>query len=326
MISFKRIFGLVLGLFVAGIVLLIAMNIRADKPLAELKAKYATPASRFIPINGMPVHYRDEGPRQDSVPIVLLHGTGASLLTWNGWADTLTQHRRVIRLDLPAYGLTGPREDGPREDGPRQDTNAYSGAYYVTFLHNFLNRLGVTRCDMVGNSLGGMIAWRYALAYPAGVRRLVLIDAAGYPSQSASVPLAFRLARVPVLNQLLTYITPRSVIEQSLRNVYADPNRVTDALVDQYMDMALRAGNRRAFIARLQNQTLDSTYQQIPRINQRTLILWGKQDNLIPVSNARRFQQDLPNDTLLVMPGAGHVPMEELPRQSVLIAQPFLNQ
>ncbi len=316
MTSFKRVFRLILVLLVVGIVLLIAVNIRADKPLTELKAKYATPASQFMAMNDMPVHYRDEGPRQDSIPIVLLHGTGASLLTWNGWADTLMQHRRVIRLDLPAYGLTG----------PRQDTNTYSGAYYVSFLHDFLNRLGVTRCDVVGNSLGGMIAWRYALAYPAAVRRLVLIDAAGYPSQSTSVPLAFRLARVPVLNQLLTYITPRSVIEQSLRNVYADPDRVTDALVDQYMYMALRTGNRQAFIARLGNQTPDSTYRQMSRITQRTLILWGQQDRLIPVSNARRFQQDLSNDTLVIMPNAGHVPMEEMPRQSVQIAQPFLNQ
>jgi len=321
MTSFTRVFRLVLGMLVVGIVLLIALNIRADKPLAELKAKYATPASQFMPINGMPVHYRDEGPRHDSVPIVLLHGTGASLLTWNVWADTLTQHRRVIRLDLPAYGLTG-----PRQDDSNTETNAYSGAYYVAFLHNFLSQLGVTRCDVVGNSLGGMIAWRYALGYPAAVRRLVLIDAAGYPSQSTSVPLAFRLARVPVLNQLLTYITPRSVIEQSLRNVYADPDRVTDALVDQYMNMALRTGNRQAFIARLANQTPDSTYRQMPRINQRTLILWGQQDRLIPVSNARRFQQDLPNDTLIIMPNAGHVPMEELPRQSIQMTQPFLNQ
>ncbi len=322
MTSLKRVLWLIPGLLATGVILVMVMNIRADKSLAELKAAYATSASQFMPINGMPVHYRDEGPRQDSIPIVLLHGTGASLLTWNVWADTLTQHRRVIRLDLPAYGLTGPHRGNSRQD----TTAVYSGAYYVAFLHDFLSRLGVTHCDVVGNSLGGMIAWRYALSYPAAVRRLVLIDAAGYPSQSTSVPLAFRLARVPVVNQLLSYVTPRSVIEQSLRNVYADPDRVTNALVDQYMDMVLRAGNRQAFVDRLQNQAPDSAYRQIPRINQRTLILWGQQDRLIPVGNARRFQQDLPNDTLVIMPNAGHVPMEELPRQSIQIVQPFLNQ
>ncbi len=310
-------------LFILGIIAaLIISNYRADIPVKTLKNKYANAASRFIDVDGMSVHYRDEGPKADSTPLVLLHGTGASLLTWDAWVDDLTQDstgthpsHRIIRLDLPAYGLTGPNRD-----------NTYSVSYYARFLHDFLTKLGVSRCDLGGNSLGGGIAWTYALTYPDNVRNLILIDASGYPLQSKSVPIAFRLAQVPILKDLLVNITPRSLIEESIRNVYADDSRVTDMLVDQYMDMALREGNRKAFISRIATPLSDSTYLKIPTLQQRTLVLWGAQDYLIPVDNAYRFHRDLPNDTLVVIPNVGHVPMEEMPTKSVRIVRAFLDK
>lgn len=308
----KRLIRWVLFFFLGLLAALLVANYHQDLPLETLKAKYATGASSFVDVDGLSVHYRDEGPRTDSVPLVLIHGTGASLLTWDGWVADLARDHRVIRLDLPAYGLTGPNQ-----------TNQYEGDYYARFVRTFLQKLGVTRCDMGGNSLGGGVSWRYALMYPAEVRNLILVDAGGYPMQARKVPIAFRLARVPILKDVLVNITPRSLIEKSLRNVYADDSRVTDALIDQYMDMALRAGNRKAFISRMSG-TPDSTYQRIPTIRQRTLVLWGEQDGLIPIESAERFHRDLPNDTLVVMPNAGHVPMEELPRESVRIVRAFL--
>ncbi len=305
-----RLFLLLLLVLLAGYLII---NYRSDIPVETLKAKYATGASRFLTVDDLSVHYRDEGPRTDSVPLVLIHGTGASLLTWNAWVTDLARDHRVIRLDLPAYGLTGPNQ-----------TNTYGGDYYAQLLHTFLQKLGVSRCDMGGNSLGGGVSWRYALNYPTEVRNLILVDAGGYPMQSKSVPIAFRLARVPVLKDLLVNITPRSIVENSLRNVYVDQSRVTDALVDQYMDMARRTGNRQAFIARMGTPISDSTYLKIPTIRQRTLVLWGAKDYLIPVENAERFHRDLPNDTLVVMPNAGHVPMEELPDETVRIVRMFL--
>jgi pimeloyl-ACP methyl ester carboxylesterase len=116
------------------------------------------------------------------------------------------------------------------------------------------------------------------------------------------------------------------LIEESIRNVYADDSRVTDMLVDQYMDMALREGNRKAFISRIATPLSDSTYLKIPTLQQRTLVLWGAQDYLIPVDNAYRFHRDLPNDTLVVIPNVGHVPMEEMPTKSVRIVRAFLDK
>lgn len=308
-------------LFLLGVLMaFVIANYRTDIPLETLKTKYANAASRFVEVKGVSVHYRDEGPRMrsgttDTVPIVLLHGTGASLLTWDGWVADLARDHRIVRLDLPGYGLTGPNSN-----------NEYGSEYYSQFLHTFLRKLGISRCDLGGNSLGGGVAWRYALDYPTEVRKLILVDAGGYPLQSKRVPIAFRLARVPVLNDILVNVTPRSLVEKSIRNVYADDSRVTEALIDQYMDMALRAGNRRAFVARMGAPMRDSTYQKISDIRQRTLVLWGAKDGLIPVENAERFHRDLPNDTLVVMANAGHVPMEELPQESVRIVQAFLRK
>jgi pimeloyl-ACP methyl ester carboxylesterase len=287
-------------------------NYRADRTVADLLAQYGTPESKFLAVDGLQVHYRDEGPRADTVPLVLIHGTGASLLTWDGWVSALKAKKRIVRLDLPAYGLTGPNT-----------SDTYSGSYYADFLASFLTKAGIRQCDVAGNSLGGFVAWQFALAHPERVRKLVLIDAAGYPLQSQSVPLAFQIARMPILKEFVAYITPRSVIEQSIKNVYADPTKVSDQLIDQYLNMTLRAGNRRAFVSRI-NQKPDSLWQRIGQINTPTLVLWGAEDRLIPISNAARFHQDLPNDTLVVLPKAGHVPMEEAPKQTAEIVWSFL--
>ncbi len=311
--KFVRLFAIALTALLFGVALLVGIFYRADVPVERLLAKYGNASSKFLPVDSLAVHYRDEGMAADSVPLVLLHGTGASLLTWEGWANRLKAERRVVRLDLPAYGLTGPRADGD-----------YSLPAYVDFLKKFLQKRGIRRCDLAGNSLGGAIAWRFALAHPEWVRKLVLVDAAGYPLQSMNVPLAFRLARVPGLSRLLTYVTPRLIVEKSVESVYADPRRVSDSLVTQYFDMALRAGNRAAFLDRIQGVASDSAWRQLPRLRQRTLVLWGQHDGLIPVGNAYRFHRDLLNDTLVILPNAGHVPMEERPTETAEMVRRFL--
>jgi pimeloyl-ACP methyl ester carboxylesterase len=244
----------------------------------------------------------------------LIHGTGASLLTWNGWTDSLKKDYQVIRFDLPAYGLTGPNP-----------THNYSLDYYADFLGQFLDKLGVKKCVLGGNSLGGAVAWKFALQHPERVSKLILIDAAGYPMQSKSVPVAFQMARFPIVNQLFTVITPRAVVESSIKNVYADPSKVTPVLVEQYWDMARRAGNRAAFVARMTtaNQP-DNSWQKIKTISAPALIMWGARDLLIPVELGRRFEADLPNDTLVVYQNLGHVPMEEAPAQTVQDVKRFL--
>lgn len=283
----------------------------SDIPLNDLKAQYATAASRFITIDNMDVHYRDEGPKTDSIPLILIHGTGSSLHTFEGWTSQLKARKRIIRMDLPGYGLTGPFPD-----------RDYQMAHYVSFINIFLDALHIEQCIIGGNSLGGGIAWRYTLAHPNKVQKLVLIDASGYPVAAKSKPLAFKLAQWPVIKNAFTYITPKFVARASVENVYANPDKVSDTLVDRYFQLTLRAGNRQAFVDRLAVEHQSELYKDIKTIMQPTLILWGEEDQLIPVEMAQNFHNDLPNNTLIVLKNLGHVPMEEAPKESL---QPLLN-
>jgi len=284
-----------------------------DLPVAALAARWAEPPSQFVAIEGMSVHLRDEGPRDDPMPIVLIHGTSANLHTWDAWTRALIPTRRVVRMDLPGFGLTGPAPDGD-----------YSPPRYARFIVDVLDHLAIKRAVLVGNSLGGGIAWMTAVTAPDRVGKLILIDAAGYPNASTSVPIGFRLARMKLLRPLFAHILPRGVVEASLRNVYADPSRVTPALVDQYVDMARRAGNREALTARMDKGNFADYAGKIPGITQPTLILWGAEDHLIAPANAARFHADIKGSTLTMLPHLGHVPMEEDPAASLAAASAFL--
>lgn len=296
------------------IVLIVMLYGHQDIPLEDLKSKYATSPSTYVSIDGLEVHFRDEGVARDSIPIVLIHGTGSSLHTFESWTTQLKREHRVVRMDLPAFGLTGPFPD-----------RDYSMENYVKFLKSFLTSLGIENCILGGNSLGGGISWSFAVAYPEMVDKLILIDASGYPSKAKSLPLAFKIARIPIASSLFTYITPRSVAKKSVENVFADKSKVTDSLIDRYFELTLREGNRQAFVDRLNMESEISSYENIKRIKQKTLILWGDQDRLIPVEQAYQFHEDLPNDTLVIMKNVGHVPMEESPLQSLKPVISFLN-
>ncbi len=283
-----------------------------DRPVAALAARWAAPPSQFIELAGLKVHLRDEGPRDDPSPIVLLHGTSASLHTWDGWAQALVPQRRVIRFDLPAFGLTGPNA---------QDD--YSFEAYAKFVLAVLDKLGVQRCVLAGNSLGGQIATATAFVAPARVERLILVDSSGYPIESISVPLGFRIARMPGLRQVMEYTLPRGIIERSIKNVYGDPAKVTPALIDRYYELTLREGNRRA-LGRRMAQGYASNAEQIKALRQPTLVLWGGQDRLIPPANAKLFGRDIPGARVVVFEALGHVPHEEDPKATVAEVRAFL--
>ncbi|MDI1274935.1 alpha/beta hydrolase [Polaromonas sp.] len=304
----------------AGLLVLVAVALVAtwapDQPVEALKPRWAQPPSQFITIDGMQVHLRDEGPKDDPLPIVLIHGTSASLHTWEGWATALRGQRRVIRFDLPGFALTGPNRQ-----------NDYSVDAYVRFVTAVMDQLRVQRFVLAGNSLGGQVAWATAVALPQRVARLVLVDASGYPPESASVPptlpLGFRIARTPGLRVLTQYTLPRSVVEKSVRNVYGDPSKVTPELVDLYRDMTLRAGNRQALGRRL-DQGYSGNVAGLKALAVPTLILWGGRDRLIPLEFGQRFARDIAGSRLVVFDDLGHVPHEEDPARTVAVVKPFL--
>ena len=301
---------LVLGLSVAGF---IGLNWAPDRPVEELQARWAPAPSQFIELMGMQVHLRDEGPRDDAEPLLLLHGTSASLHTWEGWVADLKRTRRVISVDLPGFGLTGPFPDGD-----------YRIAHYTAFLDALLDRLQVPPVVVAGNSFGGQLAWELAVAKPGRVSRLILVDAAGYPRQSSSVPIGFRLAQVPALAPLMARLLPRRMIESSVQNVYGDPTRVTDELVERYYQLTLRAGNRQALVQRFQQAPAGDSQALIRQVRQPTLILWGGRDGLIAPANAERFKADIAGSRLVIFEQLGHVPQEEDPALTLPVVQGFL--
>lgn len=287
--------------------LLICFNIRADIPVAELKQKYTNAQSKFISIDGLDVHYRDEG---TGMPIILVHGTAASLHTWDDWTKQLQQNYRVIRLDLPAFGLTGPNA-----------TNDYSIKTYTSFLNQFLEKIAIDSFHLAGNSLGGEIAWNYAATYPEKVDKLVLVDPAGYSFEGNEPPI-IKLANTPIINRLFSYVTPRFLISKNLREVYYDDSKISDELIDRYHQFALRKGNRAAFLARVQRAFVDHT-PKLKTIQTPTLVIWGENDEWIPLAHGKKFVADMPNAQLVVLEKTGHVPMEERPKESLAAVLTF---
>lgn len=305
-----RIFLLLLLIFVA----VTAVYWAPERTVSELQQRWAPAPSKFIPIEGMSVHVRDEGPRSDQSPLLLLHGTSSSLHTWEAWSAALRSKRRIISVDLPGYGLTGPFTDGD-----------YRLSHYTLFLKELLDKLGVGHAVVVGNSFGGQVALEFTLAEPDRVDKLILIDALGYPRNSTSVPIGFRIAQIPVLNKWMQYILPRGMVERSIRNVFGDPCKVTPALVDRYYDLTTREGNRAALPERFKYLPTLQSAKRIQGITKPTLILWGGRDRLIPPDNARRFQHDIRGSQLVVFPKLGHVPQEEDPAATVAAAKLFLD-
>ncbi len=299
-----------LALIVAGFV---ALNWAPDRPVSELEARWAPSPSTFIDVDGMQVHVRDEGRRDDPVPIVLLHGTSASLHTWDGWVRSLESRRRVIRVDMPGFGLTGPSPDGD-----------YSIGRYIRFTAAVLDHFGVERCVLAGNSFGGWVAWETALADPARVEALILVDSAGYAIRSQSVPLAFRVAKIPILNRLMEVTLPRRLVESSVRNVYGNPDKVTPELVDRYYEITLREGNRAALVQRFVQAPLGIDEARIRELRVPTLIIWGGRDRLIPAEYGGLFLRDIAGSRLVMFDDLGHVPQEEDPARTVAAVASFL--
>lgn len=305
MLKNKFVKGVII--FLVGVLLIGKYIVSPDKTLEELAPKYAAAPSQFMALNGIKIHYRDEGA---GTPIVLIHGTGASLHTWEDWTKDLIEHYRVIRLDLPAYGLTG-----------QDPQKRYSSKDYVDLLDTFLTKLKVEKFHLAGNSLGGLISWLYASHHPEKVDKLVLLDPSGFPFKST--PMVIKMAKTPVLNYFIRYVTPRSFIEKNIKEVYYDHTLIKASTIDRYHDLIRFEGNREAFIDRAYIEREDYR-DRLSLIKATTLILWGENDAWIPVSDAPKFKAAIDNAQVVIMPKTGHVPMEERPKESLAIVAAFL--
>jgi pimeloyl-ACP methyl ester carboxylesterase len=303
------LFGLLIGL---GVVALSAYLWTPDKARRDLEARYLLPSDAIVTVLGTQLRVRDTGPKDsDRPPVILIHGFGSSLETWDGWAIALEKDRRVIRFDLPGSGLSHPDGNGD-----------YTDARTLTLLAALMDEKGIAQADIIGNSIGGRIAWRFAGAYPNRLRKLVLVSPDGFASPGFEYG---KVPHVPAIMTAMVWTLPKSMLKANLEPTYGDPKRLTAATVTRYHDLMLGPGSRKALLARMKQTVLVDPANVLPRISAPTLLLWGEKDALIPLSNAQEYLALMPNVSLVVLPNMGHVPFEEVPAASMSALVLFLN-
>lgn len=280
-----------------------------DQPRAALEARYAAAPSQFLGVEGLRLHLRDTGPR-GAPPVLFLHGFGSSLHTWEEVAQGLAPDFRVIRIDLPGFGLTGADPSGD-----------YTDERAAVILLALLRRLEIGRVALAGSSMGGRIAWRFAAAHPERVARLVLMAPDGFASPGIGYGGP---PRVPLLMRALPYTLPDALLRPSLAPAYADPATLTEALFQRYRAMMLAPGVRSAILDRMARHVLQPPEPLLARITLPVLLLWGEQDRMVPLSNAQDYLRALPDARLVRLPDIGHVPMEEAPALVVRALREFL--
>jgi pimeloyl-ACP methyl ester carboxylesterase len=293
-----------------------AIGYTPDTDPQAMKARYAGAPSQFFDFgDGLAVHVRDQGKR-DGPALVLIHGSNASLHTWEPWVKRLGGDYRIITLDLPGHGLTGQHPGG-----------VYDYPVFVDVVDKVMAKLGVERAVIGGNSMGGGVTWMYALAHPEKTDGVLLVDAAGAPQWKAkSVPIGFRLARTPVINKLMLYISPRSIFEKSLKASVSVQSVADAATVDRYWELNRFPGNREATLQRFAyaHNNHPATKAQLAAIKAPVMIMWGEEDGLIPVTSAKWFASALPSAKMVIYPKVGHLPMEEVADQSAADVKAWL--
>lgn len=302
-----------LGLMLMLTALAVSVSRAPERPVTWLVARWALPPSDLIDLDGQLVHLRDEGPRDDAQPLLLLHGLGGSLHDWEAWALALRGTHRVIRVDLPGSGLTGASED--------DDYRAASDARFVAAV---LDRLQVERVRLVAQGRGGEVALNLALQAPQRVSRLLLVDSA--PLAASALPPLLQALRLPLLpDWFVSGLLPRALVERALQSLWGQPARLSEEQVDRRWELLLREGNRVALRRQLRQAATPAEFQALAlRLRLPVLLLWGGRDPLTPPEQAHALQGWVLGSRLALLDGLGHLPQEEDPVASLAAARGFL--
>ena len=301
----------IIALALISLILLAALYLwTPDKSKAELEKIYGSPKNAYVSALGVNLHYQDTGPSKNAIPILFLHGFGASLQTWDTWAQALSEDCRVISVDLPGFGLTGEDPSG-----------IYTDQRSVEVLEAFLKELKIPKVVLVGNSMGGKFAWQFAARYPNQVAKLVLISPDGYASPGIEYG---KKPDVPAIADLYRYFFSKTFLAMNLKPAYADPNTLNDALVNRYYDLMLAPGVRGAILARMQQTVLQDPVPSLESIQVPTLLIWGEKDAFIPISNSNDYLKVMPNAKRVSLPNIGHLPQEEQPSIGLQVLKEFL--
>jgi pimeloyl-ACP methyl ester carboxylesterase len=292
--------GVLWLLFAAALALLAALWAYRDVPAAELEARYTTMASKFIHIDGVRIHYRDEG---SGPPLLLIHANFASLLSWDTVVPQLQDRYRVVRFDMTGHGLTGPDPSGD-----------YSIERTVALTEKLVDALALRRFTIGGTSLGGTVAMHYAARHPDRVDRLVLLS----PGALEGRAMQREGRRLPAAAGILEYITPRALTAYMIESRVGDPAKVSDQMIDRWYDMWMREGQRAAILARLNSYSSASIAEVTAKIRAPALILWGEANPQTPIAQAAELRAMLTGAAgvqTITYPGVGHMANEEAGEQ-----------
>jgi pimeloyl-ACP methyl ester carboxylesterase len=257
---------------------------------------------------------------QGARPMLMIHGFGASLETWNEVVPILAPHFRIYRVDLKGFGLSSKPRDGQ-----------YAPTNQAMIITSLINHYNLNDLVLVGHSYGGavaMLTWLLLKEVEAQNRisALVLLDTACYPQD---FPFFVAHLRMPLISALLLKgTTPQFRTNYTLRRIFYDPSKVTHERVERYARFLRLPGSDRALISAAK-QILDdapsSLASKIPDINVRTLIIWGGNDSVIPQKHALRLNREIRNSQLKLISQCGHVPHEEKPVETASEMLTFLN-
>jgi pimeloyl-ACP methyl ester carboxylesterase len=282
-----------------------------DLNRTALEQRYLQAPGDMVQVLGTPLHVRESGPK-DAPAVLLLHGFGSSLETWETWTPALSAGLRVMRVDLPGSGLS-----------PPDSSQDYSDARSVALISALLDARGIQKTHVVGHSIGGRIAWTFAATHPQRVNKLVLLAPDGFASPGFAYGVA---PEVPATLGLMRWTLPRWLLRMNLAAGYAEPKALSDAALQRYHDLMRAPGARQAMLSRLQQTVLVDPVPQLQRITAPTLLVWGRDDAMIPFSNAADYQRALAQATLVPLEAMGHLPMEEKPQQALPAVLQFLTK
>lgn len=302
-----------------GVTLALASCATQEIPYAELKARYGLQSSRmFEPEPGLIVHYTDEGAREGRT-LFLVHGFAASVHAWRPWVERLDEDLRLIAIDLPGHGLT----EAPVGYQASMGRNA-------ALVGKLADHAGVGRFVLAGNSMGGGVALAYAMKHPERLEALVLVDAAGWPGVEGEArggpPGFFGLLNNGVGRFFLKLFDVRMFAVDGLKSAYLDETLVTEEVISRYADLAMAVGHRDILLTQNSRPGEPWTPADFAAIRVPTLVISGEQDNLIPVEDARAIAAEIPGAKLVTYPEGGHLPMEQLPDETVRDLRAFLGR
>jgi pimeloyl-ACP methyl ester carboxylesterase len=297
------------------LLLIVAGCARVPAPSASLEQSLG--AQKSFDYNGVKINYYEAG---QGPPVMLLHGFGASAYSWRVQGPALAKDHRVFTLDLKGYGLSDKPEDGK-----------YAISDQADLVAAFIRTRDLHDLVVMGHSMGGgvtlMTYFKVAEDNPRRIKRLVLIDSAGYPQK---MPWFIRFARIPVINSVGTWLlSPRFATAMVLRKCYYNQDKITDEQIDTYAYYGSLPGGREAVVQTAKQivpDDIEAVTARYQTISVPVLIIWGADDEVVPVSVGKNFKRDIPGSELVILPQCGHIPPEEEAAETTRIVKEFLKK